>query len=128
LLQSRGLTAVDSDALVFVDTRGGPLRYSNWRRRAWEPACEAAGLKGLHFHDLRSMAASALIEVGANVKTTQTRMRHGSPAITLLLYTQASAEADRRAAEAVGEFVRGNGTPRVHGQKGTRARTPRQGL
>jgi len=50
----RGLSAKDGDQLVFVSPDGGPLVYSNWRRRIWQPSCESAKLAGLRFHDLRS--------------------------------------------------------------------------
>jgi hypothetical protein len=34
-LERAGFTKDDSDELVFTDEEGGPLRYSNWRRRVW---------------------------------------------------------------------------------------------
>ena len=75
LLARRGLTAADGDALLFVSPDGAPLHYTNWRRRKWVPACETAKLKGLRFHDLRSLAATALVASGADVKTAQTATR-----------------------------------------------------
>ena len=50
-LEAFGLT--DSAALIFSAPGGGPLDYTNWRRRAWLPAVTAAGLDGIGFHDLR---------------------------------------------------------------------------
>ncbi len=35
-LARRGLTAA-ADRFVFESPAGGPLRYSNWRRRVWLP-------------------------------------------------------------------------------------------
>ena len=43
-LAQLGATAVDADELVFPAPEGGPLRYANWRRRVWQPACLAAGV------------------------------------------------------------------------------------
>jgi integrase len=63
-LSKRGLTAANSDDFVFVSPEGQPLHYTNWRRRVWEPACTAAALQGLRFHDLRSMSATALVAAG----------------------------------------------------------------
>ena len=103
LLARRGLTAVDADALVFVSSKGSDLRYQNWLRRYWRPACEAAGRPELHFHDLRSMSATVLVTNGVDIKTAQTRLGHASPAVTLAIYARATAEADRRAADALGE-------------------------
>jgi integrase len=107
LLSRRGLTAADGKVLVFVSPDGQPLHYSNWRRRTWVPACEAADLAGLRFHDLRSMAATALVAAGVDVKTAQTRLGHSSPSITLGIYARATAAGDRAAAEAVGQYLRG---------------------
>jgi integrase len=113
LLSRRGLTAADSDDLVFVSPDGAPLNYTNWRRRVWLPACETAGLAGLRFHDLRSLAATALIAAGTDVKTAQTRLGHSSSRMTLDLYARATAEADRTAADAVGVFLRPSRTQRA---------------
>ena len=44
--------AVHGD-LVFAGPGGGLLHHSNFRRRVWLPAVAAAGLTGIHFHDLR---------------------------------------------------------------------------
>ena len=37
----------DAEALVFTAPDGGPLRRSNFNRRAWQPACAAVGLDRL---------------------------------------------------------------------------------
>jgi integrase len=97
-----GLTGADSDAFVFTSPNGGPLRYSNWRRRVWVTACIRAGVQGLGFHDLRRAAATALVGEGVDLKTAQTRLGHSDPRLTLGLYAQASSDADRDAAERVG--------------------------
>jgi len=104
LLSQRGLTAANAGEFVFVSREGRPLSYANWRRRIWEPACRAASLPGLRFHDLRSMAATALVAAGVDIKTAQTRLGHSSPSVTLGIYARATEQADRLAAEAVGAF------------------------
>ena len=44
----------DPQVFVFADSKGGPLRNSNWRVRVWKPVCEASGMPdGLRIHDLR---------------------------------------------------------------------------
>ena len=48
-LERSGFTKDDTDALVFTDDEGGPLRYSNWRRRVWLPAVAAAEYAGAGF-------------------------------------------------------------------------------
>jgi hypothetical protein len=52
------------------------------------------------------MAATALVAAGVDVKTAQTRLGHSSPSVTLAIYARATSEADRRAADAIGEAFR----------------------
>ncbi|QKW07332.1 site-specific integrase [Streptomyces sp. NA04227] len=76
------------DALVFTAPEGGPLRYSNFRQRFFDPAVKAAGLDGLGItpHKLRHTAASLAIAAGADVKVVQTMLGHKSAAMTLDVY------------------------------------------
>lgn len=57
----RGVAAADLDTLIFVNRNGAPLDYNNWRPRIWLPATTETELAGLRYHDLRSLAASALV-------------------------------------------------------------------
>jgi len=91
----------------------------NWRRRTWATVSEKAKLEGLRFHDLRSLAATALVAAGVDVKTAQTRLGHSSPQVTLALYARATAEADRNAANLDGERFR----PRAKCAPGRRSKT-----
>ena len=118
LMARRRLNAGDANALLFVGHDGLPLAYSNWRRRVWAPACSAAGLEGLRFHDLRSMNATAMVAAGVDLKTAQTRLGHSSPQMTLGLYARATADADRAAADAIGTALNPSRT-----QRGTKAST-----
>lgn len=74
------------DDLVFTAPTGGPLRKSNFRRRAWNPAVKAAGLDGLTPHGLRHTAASLYISAGTPPKVVQRILGHASITITLDLY------------------------------------------
>ena len=67
--------AGDPEAFVFPAPDGGFLTYSNWRQRCWEPACKAAGVEGLGFHDLRRLSATGLVAEGIDIKTAQTAPR-----------------------------------------------------
>jgi integrase len=106
-LAARDLTAADSDRLVFEAPNGGPLRYSNWLRRVWRPAANAAGCEEAGFHDLRRAHATQLLASGVDVKTAQTRLGHADPQLTLAIYAQAVEDADRQAAEAMGSAFLG---------------------
>lgn len=101
-LAQRGLTGADADAFLFANADGGPLDYSNWRRRVWLPAAENADLTGLGFHDLRRTNATAMVLDGMDMKTAQARLGHSDPRLTLAIYAQATGEGDRSAAEKLG--------------------------
>ena len=102
-LRRCGLTAAQPAALVFVAPQGGPVRYDKWRRRVWMPACAAAGVGGLGFHDLRRVNATVLVAEGVNIKTAQARLGHSDPRLTLAVYAQATGEGDRNAAKVLGD-------------------------
>lgn len=78
----------DPDALVFTDTRGGPLRYSNWYKAVWLPALEAAKLKSVGTHAGRRSGATLLLAAGADVKDVQAQLGHSSATMTLNVYCQ----------------------------------------
>jgi integrase len=99
ILVRRRLTGADSDAYVFASPDAEPLEYSNFRYRHWLPACEAAGLKGLQFHDLRRANATGLVAEGVDLNTAQSRLGHSDPRLTLAIYAQKTTEADRQAAD-----------------------------
>jgi len=98
------LSGADPDALIFTAPDGGPIRYANWRNRVWVPACRAAGFPGLGFHDLRRTNATALVALGVNVKTAQERLGHSDVRMTIGLYAQVEQQADRAAADQLGDL------------------------
>jgi integrase len=115
-----GLTDDDTDALVFTEEEGGPLRYSNWLRRVWLPAAAAARCAGAGFHDLRRLNATTLVVEGIDVKTAQTRLDHADPRTTLAVYASAPASIDRAAADVIGERFFGERAKRDAGTKSPR--------
>ena len=76
----------DVTTLVFPDANGNHLRYTNWRK-VWNQATASAGIKALP-HDLRSTAASLLIDAGASVKDVQVHLGHSSIAVTMDVYAR----------------------------------------
>ena len=111
ILARRGLTGADSDAYVFASPDGEPLEYSNFRHRRWLPACEAAGVKGLQFHDLRRANATGLVAEGVDLKTAQSRLGHSDPRLTLAIYAQKTTDGDRHAADLLGDRFMGKNDP-----------------
>jgi integrase len=91
----------DGEGLVFVNKSGRALSYTNWRQRVWQPATTGAGLPGLRYHDLRSVAASALVASGVDLRTAMHRLGHTTPAMTLAVYARVAVDRDRAAADAV---------------------------
>jgi integrase len=73
-LSSRAREALDAipprldTPYVFPALRGGPFDLPNFRRRAWGPAIEAAGIrKPARIYDLRSTFASNALAAGISV-------------------------------------------------------------
>ena len=77
------LQNADADNWLFQDSKGGPIRYNNWRRRVWEPALTAAGLGDvepkLGPHDVRRFNITKLVASGVDVRTVMNRVGHSSP-------------------------------------------------
>jgi integrase len=76
----------DPTAFVFTMPGGGPLGYSNFRRRVWLPALHTAGVEKIGVHALRHSAAAALISGGSSPKDVQTVLGHRSAGFTLTVY------------------------------------------
>jgi hypothetical protein len=63
-----------------------------------------------------------LVLENVDLKTAQTRLGHSDPRLTLAVYAQATTEADRAAADVVGErFARGIGNGARDGRAMDRA-------
>jgi integrase len=100
------LDALTADAvLAFISPNGLPLVHSNFRRRVWLPALEAADLPIIHFHDLRHTGNQFIADAGANPRELMARMGHDSPRAALI-YLHSSAERQRALADAVGDKAR----------------------
>jgi len=100
-----GVDASDVDAFIFTAPDGGLLRYTNWLSRVWVPACRSAGLEHIGFHDLRRLSATTLVHEGVDIKTAQARLGHSDVRLTIGLYAQVVAAADRAAADRLGEIL-----------------------
>jgi integrase len=57
------------------------------------------------FHNLRGLAATNVVAAGIDPKTAQARLGHSSPQLTLGIYARVTADADRNAADRVGEII-----------------------
>ncbi|MGA7270642.1 MAG: tyrosine-type recombinase/integrase [Acidimicrobiia bacterium] len=102
-LELRRLTTRDGDAFLVATPDREHLDYSNWLHRVWYPARQRAQVEWAQFHDLRRANATGLVLEGIDLKTAQTRLGHTDPRLTLGIYAQATTEADRQAAERLGD-------------------------
>lgn len=80
--------------LVFCSQTGSHLDHRNISRRGLEKALAKSGLPQLRWHDLRHLAASALISQGASVAYLSRILGHANPAITLSIYAHQYAQAE----------------------------------
>ncbi|KQT48772.1 hypothetical protein ASG43_07915 [Aureimonas sp. Leaf454] len=78
--------AVD-DAYVFPSTTGGFTRHTNFIKRTWNPAMDAAGVDRLGWHALRHFAISTWVLGGINMKAVQTLAGHASFQMTADRYS-----------------------------------------
>ena len=67
-------------------------------------AADAAGLPGLHFHDLRHTGNAFAAGTGANLRELMERMGHSS-ARAAMIYLHSSGERQRKIADALGELA-----------------------
>jgi integrase len=59
---------------MFITPSGTPLRGGNFRRRVRAPALVAAGVPGMHFHDLRHTGNTLTAAAGASLCELTDRM------------------------------------------------------
>lgn len=78
----------DPDDLVFRAPKGGPLRHTDFYRRQFRDAADAAlpELEGFRFHDLRHTCAALLIHRKAGPKAIQHHLGHSTIAVTFDRY------------------------------------------
>ena len=92
-------TFPDDSALVFTAPTGGPIRRTNFRRRAWIPGVETSVGEPCTFHDLRHSHVALLIAQGEHPKVIQERLGHASIKTTLDTYGHLFDGLDEAAAD-----------------------------
>ncbi len=68
------------------------------------PAVAAAGLRGIHLHDLRHAGNTLSADAGANLRELMERMGHSSSRAALI-YQHSSTERERPLADPLGALV-----------------------
>jgi integrase len=86
----RAVTSIGG--FVVTAPRGGPLGYTNWRRRVWTKIVERVGLD-VTPHDLRRTAATRLFLVDRwTPAEVQAYLGHLDPRVTLAIYALVESE------------------------------------
>ena len=70
--------------------------------RVFDTMVEKAKLRDIRFHDLRHLHSSLLIAAGVPIAVVSKRLGHSTIAVTVDLYGHLLRDANRQAAEAVG--------------------------
>ena len=90
-------------ALSSPDPKGAPLRRSNFSG-IWRNAVAAAGLSGIHIHDLRHAGNHFAASTGASLAELMGRMGH-STTRAAVIYQHRTIERDRLIAVAISTAV-----------------------
>jgi integrase len=101
------LAETDPAAWLFPPPEGGPIRRTNWMRRVWKPALQAAGLDpDLGTHTLRRSQVALLIAQGEHRKVIADRLGHTSVRTVLDVYGHLYEGADQGAAKRLEVQIR----------------------
>lgn len=98
-------TALHKGAFVFSDAVDGS---TPWRpdstTRAFRSLCDSADVEGVRLHDLRHYVATCGLAAGIDVRTVAGRLGHRNPSTTLNVYAHFLPEADKAAADVLGQL------------------------
>ncbi|HXF81400.1 MAG TPA: site-specific integrase [bacterium] len=130
--------ATTPPGLVVCGVHGGYLSHNWWYRAIWQPACQRAGLPGLHFHTLRHAFASLMAAwglLGEFPLYVASQMGHADATTTMRVYARLMREGVRLDKEATlralyaayrGEAVRDLAVPVLPPESAT-ASSPMEG-
>jgi integrase len=87
------------ERLIFTNAAGGPFEPTNWYRRVWMKARDAAGddLSDVRLHDLRHFNVTALCELGMDGKLRSVVTGHTDTRTTERIYDHVRLEHIERA-------------------------------
>jgi integrase len=88
------------ESYLFSDGTHGvtPININSLTTRFRRVATQL-GMPSIHFHSLRHFAATQLIVSGVDPRTAASRLGHSNPSLTLRVYSHATSESERQAAE-----------------------------
>lgn len=86
--------------LIFTNTFGKPVCYSNFRKRYFFKMLGAAGISPKYtIHCMRHTHATLLLKAGVNVSVVSKRLGHSSTTVTLNIYAHVLDEMEKTAPE-----------------------------
>jgi integrase len=112
------------EGLVFTSPGASPLHHSNFRVRVWLPALKAAGLSGLHFHDLRHTGNTLAATAGATLRELMDRMGHDSERAAMI-YLHGSEARQHEIADTLSKLTLAELKRRKSGPRGKSSGTQR---
>ena len=95
----------DATEPLFMSKKGGPVNYSNFRNRYFEPALRSAGISQTRIHDLRRTTATMLFANNVDLKTIEAIMGHSDVRLTLAVYTSTTARKLEQASVTLGNVL-----------------------
>ena len=88
--------------LIFTNTFGKPVCYSNFRKRYFFKMLGAAGISPKYtIHCMRHTHATLLLKAGVNVSVVSKRLGHSSTTVTLNIYAHVLDEMEKTAPEMI---------------------------
>jgi integrase len=91
---------------LFLTENGALMRPSNFRRRIWKPAVEAAELGQVPFHALRHTSVAWAIESGGHMRLIQQRLGHSNIQTTMGTYAHLVDNLDGDLAKQLGNSIK----------------------
>lgn len=94
--------AWQDNGLVVTTRLGTPVEPRNFHRE-FKARCRKAGVREISVHAIRRTCASLLVALDVHPRVTMQILRHSQIAVTMNIYSEASAEATETALKRLGE-------------------------
>lgn len=104
--EAAGSAWQDRDGLIFTDVVGRSW-HPETITSSWSALVRRSGIGRLRLHDLRHTTATMALSAGVPVQDVSDMLGHGSPTITMDIYSHSVAEGPRRVADAMDRTLGG---------------------
>ncbi len=108
----------EPDEYIFQSHAGGPVRYTKFRVRVFNPATKKARLDGVTFHALRHSAGGLLRQAGVRTQINQQRLGHACSRTTTDIYGWVPDESEKAAATSLNDIFTTRGLSAACGEVG----------